>query len=228
MIEDFCHLPPMSTTPVVHLELWISPRIFEKIRNSPNGILRGLGETDSWKKPEVEKLRDTVPLIFNTVYTFGSWPKANDVVTMLLQNGASCNSCTQKQGAASASLNKCVTKWFCFKSPLIDDESNHFCKNIFVIWRESLLETNHKNSIHNCHMLKGQCHEIFDFWFFSWISFPQALSIPLEPFQIFLKIRGDIRSSRCTTVVVDTGSNWKKSSIIKVFVPRRLLIPALQ
>ncbi len=23
-------------------------------------------------------------------------------------------------------------------------------------------------------MLKGQCHEIFDFWFFSWISFPQA------------------------------------------------------
>jgi hypothetical protein len=22
--------------------------------------------------------------------------------------------------------------------------------------------------------LKGQCHEIFDFWFFSWISFPQA------------------------------------------------------
>ncbi len=24
------------------------------------------------------------------------------------------------------------------------------------------------------HILKGQCHEIFDFWFFSWISFPQA------------------------------------------------------
>ncbi len=24
------------------------------------------------------------------------------------------------------------------------------------------------------HVLKGQCHEIFDFWFFSWISFPQA------------------------------------------------------
>ncbi len=27
------------------------PRIFEKIRNGPNGIIRGLGETDSWKKP---------------------------------------------------------------------------------------------------------------------------------------------------------------------------------
>ncbi len=50
MTEDFYHLPPVSTTPVVHLELRISPRIFEKIWNSPNVILRGLGETDSWKK----------------------------------------------------------------------------------------------------------------------------------------------------------------------------------
>ncbi len=31
----------------VNLELRISPRIFEKIRNGPNGILRGWGETDS-------------------------------------------------------------------------------------------------------------------------------------------------------------------------------------
>ncbi len=29
--EDFTHLPPVSTTPVVNLELRISPRIFEKI-----------------------------------------------------------------------------------------------------------------------------------------------------------------------------------------------------
>jgi hypothetical protein len=47
MIEDFLHLPPVSTTPVANLELRISPRIFEKIRNGPNGVLRGLGETDS-------------------------------------------------------------------------------------------------------------------------------------------------------------------------------------
>jgi hypothetical protein len=47
LIEDFFHLPPVSTTPVVHLELRISPRIFEKNRNGSNGILRGLGETDS-------------------------------------------------------------------------------------------------------------------------------------------------------------------------------------
>ncbi len=51
MIEDFLHLPPVSLTPVVNLE-----QIFEKIRNDPNGTLRGLGETDSWKKPEVENL----------------------------------------------------------------------------------------------------------------------------------------------------------------------------
>jgi hypothetical protein len=37
----------VSTKPVVNLELLISPRIFEKIQNGPNGILMGLGETDS-------------------------------------------------------------------------------------------------------------------------------------------------------------------------------------
>ncbi len=56
LMEDFFHLPPVSMTPVVHVELWISPRIFEKIWNGTNGILRGLGETDWWKKPEVEIL----------------------------------------------------------------------------------------------------------------------------------------------------------------------------
>jgi hypothetical protein len=56
LIEDFFHLSPVSTTKVVHFELRIPPRIFEKIQNGPNGILRGLGETDSYKKPEVENL----------------------------------------------------------------------------------------------------------------------------------------------------------------------------
>jgi hypothetical protein len=56
MIEEFLHLPPVSLTPGANLELRISPRIFEKIRNEPNGILRGLGETDSCKKPEVKNL----------------------------------------------------------------------------------------------------------------------------------------------------------------------------
>jgi hypothetical protein len=41
------NLPPVSLIPVLHLDLRISPRIFEKIQNGPNGILWGLGETDS-------------------------------------------------------------------------------------------------------------------------------------------------------------------------------------
>ncbi len=57
MIEDFFLLPPVSTTLVVHRP-WAAniPRILEKIRNGPNGLLRNLGETDSWKKTEVENL----------------------------------------------------------------------------------------------------------------------------------------------------------------------------
>ncbi len=54
-------MPLVSSTPVVHLELRISPRIFEKILNGP--IFRGFGETDSLKKP-----RGTVPLnVFDLV-----------------------------------------------------------------------------------------------------------------------------------------------------------------
>jgi hypothetical protein len=41
------NLPPVSLTPVVHLDLQISLQIFEKIRNDPNVIIRGLGEGDS-------------------------------------------------------------------------------------------------------------------------------------------------------------------------------------
>jgi hypothetical protein len=32
LIDDFSHLPPVSTTPVVNLELGISPRIFENFK----------------------------------------------------------------------------------------------------------------------------------------------------------------------------------------------------
>ncbi len=44
LLEDFFHLPPVSLTPVVHLEPRISPRIFEKNRNGRNAILRCLGK----------------------------------------------------------------------------------------------------------------------------------------------------------------------------------------
>jgi hypothetical protein len=47
LIEDFFHLPPLSTAWVPNLELQISPRMYEKIRKGLNGIIRGLWETDS-------------------------------------------------------------------------------------------------------------------------------------------------------------------------------------
>ncbi len=56
LLEGFFHLPPVPLTPVANLELRISSRIFEKIRNGPNSIIRGLGETGSRKKPEAKNL----------------------------------------------------------------------------------------------------------------------------------------------------------------------------
>jgi hypothetical protein len=46
----------VSLTPVINIDLRISPQIFKKIQKGSNGILGGLGDTYSWKKPEVENL----------------------------------------------------------------------------------------------------------------------------------------------------------------------------
>ncbi len=60
-----------------------------------------------------------------------------------------------------------------------------------------------------CKRLKGQCQEIFCFWFFFMNQFPpKPLSIPLGQFRIFPKIRRDIRSSRLTTGSNDTGGKF--------------------
>jgi hypothetical protein len=56
--------------------------------------------------------------------------------------------------------------------------------------------------------LKGQCHEIFASGFFYESVSPQLQSIPLGPFRICSKIRGDIRKSKCTTGVNDTGGKF--------------------
>ncbi len=56
------NLPPVSLIPVVHLDLRISPQIFEKFRNDLNVIIRGLGEGDSCKKTWNKKSCETVPL----------------------------------------------------------------------------------------------------------------------------------------------------------------------
>jgi len=41
------NLPPVPATPVVHLELRIFPRKKNFFKYGPNGILRGLGETET-------------------------------------------------------------------------------------------------------------------------------------------------------------------------------------
>ncbi len=51
--KKFCGLAYLR-----NLRIWAANilHIFEQIWNGPNGILRCLGGTDSWKKPEVENL----------------------------------------------------------------------------------------------------------------------------------------------------------------------------
>jgi hypothetical protein len=43
---------------------------------------------------------------------------------------------------------------------------------------------------------------------------PKLLSIPLGLFRIFSKIRGDIRSSSCTTGVVHTGGKFAPTGVV--------------
>jgi hypothetical protein len=54
--ENFSLLSPVSLTPLNNIRSLLSPRIFEKNQNDPNGILRGQGDIDLRKKPEVENL----------------------------------------------------------------------------------------------------------------------------------------------------------------------------
>jgi hypothetical protein len=64
-------------------------------------------------------------------------------------------------------------------------------------------------------LLKGQCYEIFYFRFFHESVSAKTLSIQLRRFfRIFSKGREDIRSSRCTTGVVDAGGTLPPVSVI--------------
>ncbi len=58
--------------------------------------------------------------------------------------------------------------------------------------------------------LKGVWHEIFAFRFFHKSVSLGALSIQLGPFQIFSKIRGDIREWMFISGVNDTGKKREK------------------
>ncbi len=75
--------PPVLLILVVHLDLRIYPRIFEKIWNGLNEILWGWGETDSWKKPEAKKSRYTVPLMFEAI--IASNPNKNLVTLSFIE-----------------------------------------------------------------------------------------------------------------------------------------------
>ncbi len=50
------------------------------------------------------------------------------------------------------------------------------------IWRneKAVRKKWKRNEVRIRKELKGQCHEIFCFWFFSWISFPQAPEYPIR------------------------------------------------
>ncbi len=60
LIEDFFHLPPVSATPVVNLELRISPRLLNKFEMVLMGY-SGAGGKLIHKKTRSKKSRDTVP-----------------------------------------------------------------------------------------------------------------------------------------------------------------------
>ncbi len=61
VIDTGGNLPPVSLIPVVHLDLRISSRIFEKIRNDPNVILGSWGKVIHEKNLK-QNSRDTAPL----------------------------------------------------------------------------------------------------------------------------------------------------------------------
>ena len=77
-------------------------------------------------------------------------------------------------------------------------------------WQMQKIFNNKKYStiLTYCMYLKGQCHEIFASGFFHESVSPQLQSIPFRPFRIFSKICGDIRESRCTTGINDTGGKF--------------------
>ncbi len=60
--------------------------------------------------------------------------------------------------------------------------------------------------------LKGQCHEIFDFWFFSWISFPQAPEYTIRAVSNFFK-----NSRRYSQLKVHHRCCWHRWQMEKIF-----------
>ncbi len=72
----------------------------------------------------------------------------------------------------------------------------------------SAYHTKHWTEIH----LKGQCHEIFCFWFFSWISFPLAPEYSIKTVSNFFE-----NSRRYSQLKVCHRCHWHRWQIEKIF-----------
>ncbi len=62
-------------------------------------------------------------------------------------------------------------------------------------------------------LLKGQCHGIFDFWFFSWISFPQASEYTITAISNFFE--NSRRYSRLKVHHLCQQHRWQMEKIFK-------------
>ncbi len=82
------NLPQVSLIPVVYLDLWTSPQLFEKIWNDPNVIFQGSGEDNSWKNLK-QKISWHCP--FNTIAGSG-FQLASSLI--YLSNKRGCLLCT--------------------------------------------------------------------------------------------------------------------------------------
>ncbi len=70
-----------SLTPLTYIHSRLSPRIFEKIRNDPNGIVRDPGDIEIWKKTWSRKISCQTPFKFFCnfiIYIDLDWATVNE------------------------------------------------------------------------------------------------------------------------------------------------------
>jgi len=65
----------------------------------------------------------------------------------------------------------------------------------------------------NWYFIKGQCHEIFNIRFFSWIVFPTAPDIQFAPFQKYSKLVKILKTQGLWLVLLILALWWLLSSI---------------
>ncbi len=126
----------VSMTPVVHLVLWISPPIFGKIWKGPNGGLRGLGETNSWKKLEAENL---VTLSLQIVLA-SSYCVAIQDRPMVVEGGDHIPGVPRHVDHLRLLLhhlhNRLSFKLCCFKSSITCMRNTNFKNFFYLFWKQ--------------------------------------------------------------------------------------------